>query len=65
MYQGPIGRIKSLEVVLPQIPEPTTLMLCANYQQYIDASSLPANIELVMFERGTVPTPLRNEGESK
>lgn len=55
MYQGPAGRIKSLDIVLPQIPEPTTLMLCTDYQQYIDASSLPTNIELVIFERGTLP----------
>ena len=53
MYQGPVGRIRSLSIVLPQIPENTTLCIASNYREYL--GTLPDNVRIMVFETGTTP----------
>lgn len=46
IYQGARGRIQSLNIVAPQIPEPTTMYIVQEHIHLIDKAGLPANIFL-------------------
>lgn len=45
-FQGPSGRIASLAMVLPQIPESVDLTIHPDYKYVLNAGDIPANIKM-------------------
>lgn len=45
-FQGPRGRIESLAIVLPQIPEQVTLQIHPDYIHLLQQSDIPVNVQL-------------------
>ena len=50
MYQGPSGRIQSLALVLPQIPEQVALKVHPDYIHLLSSSDIPINVTLTALE---------------
>lgn len=49
-FQGPHGRIESLALVLPQIPEQTILKVHTDYIHLLQAMDVPNNVQLIPMD---------------
>jgi predicted GIY-YIG superfamily endonuclease len=49
-FQGPRGRIESLTIVLPQIPEPVTLCIHPDYIHLLSPSDIPQNVSITTLD---------------